>query len=156
MLCGRTPIVFDIFGADGMVTPQNFSKLLSRNFTGKAIGKKYTVKELVNEIKKYNPEVIDELRNLALEHFSIQKQIPRLERIYQKTIQMHRNRKIGDYEVLKAFVNTIKATHYQSSYTKVSFHKKNLQYKLKLDEITSSKFYKLWPLYNWVKEIITK
>jgi len=156
MLCGRTPIVFDVFGGDGMVTPQNFAQLLSRNFTGKAIGKKYTARELINEINKYNPEVIDELRNLAIEHFSIQKQIPRLEKIYRKTIQMHRDRKVRDYEVLKAFVNTIKATHYQASYMKISFRKTNHQYKLKLDEITSSKFYKLWSLYNRVKEIIAK
>jgi hypothetical protein len=86
MFCARVPIVFDHEGGDGLVTPQNFSEILKRNFSGKRYQRSFTVQELVDEIGLYRPQYGMQLHALALEEFSAASQTERLLRLY-KTCQ---------------------------------------------------------------------
>ena len=83
MFCARVPIVFDHEGGDGLVTPQNFSEILKRNFSGKRYLRSFTVQELVDEIGLYRPQYGMQLHALALEEFSAASQTERLLRLYE-------------------------------------------------------------------------
>lgn len=87
MLCGRAPIVFDKNGGDGLVTPENFHNLIKYNFTGEYYRNKYTVDELIREIKKYKQVYGESLRQLSLDEFSVKSQTDKLENIYEEASQ---------------------------------------------------------------------
>ncbi|HPJ95104.1 MAG TPA: glycosyltransferase [Deltaproteobacteria bacterium] len=69
MMCGKIPIIFDYQGGDGMVTPDNICELMTCNFSGRLYGKQYNVKEIINEIKRYNPENASILQKHAINLF---------------------------------------------------------------------------------------
>lgn len=93
MLCGRVPMVFDIHGGDGLVTPDNFQNLCMFNFSGRRYGWEYTVDDLVGEFAKYHQEYGVRLRELALSHFGAEQNVSRLIELYgavaSKTEHMH-------------------------------------------------------------------
>ena len=89
MFCGRIPIIIDRWVGDGMVTPKNFSDLIQSNFSGRYHGHKYTVSELCTEIKKYQQKYSEELRQLALEEFSVTSQTDKLLKIYEECLGMN-------------------------------------------------------------------
>lgn len=152
MMCGKIPVVFDVFGGDGMVTPDNFALLMRRNFSGKSYKKNYTVRSLVKEIKKYDKNNPAALSRHSFEEFSTARQIPRIERIYKKTIALHKRKKINK-AILDTYINTIKASvYYQSRMGKSQLEMEYTRNKDRLDKITSSKFFKLYPLYEEVKK----
>jgi len=61
MACKRAVIVYDYNGGDGLVTPQRFSLLRQRNFSGRTHGHHYTDDELAREIIAYDPAIPEEL-----------------------------------------------------------------------------------------------
>jgi len=151
MMCGRIPIVYDIFGGDGMVNEINMDTLKKRNFTGKTYAKNYTVKELIKEMQKYRKEQGEILHQTALKNFSLESQIPIIENIYKKTIAGHTNKKF-DKDSLASYINTIKISILYQSQIRPSRLRNQVQnYRQELNEIKSSKFFKLWPLYVQVK-----
>jgi len=82
MLCGRVPLVFDIQGSDGLVTPDNFDELRASNFSGRRLRREYTITELVDELGKYRTEYGERLRELALAQFGLDANLPCLLEIY--------------------------------------------------------------------------
>lgn len=84
MMCGKIPIIYDYQGGDGMVTPQNIYELMRCNFSGRLHGIPYTVEQLIDEIKKYNPKYGLTLRNLATELFDANRNVDTLIRILQE------------------------------------------------------------------------
>jgi hypothetical protein len=82
MLCARVPLIFDIHGGDGLVTPDNFSDLITCNLSGRLTGHEYTSEDLANEMLKYRREYGDTLRKMAIEHFGANINIPRLLEFY--------------------------------------------------------------------------
>lgn len=78
MLCGRVPLVFDIHGGDGLVTPDNLDELGSRNFSGRCHRREYTIRDLAAEFGKYRAEFGPRLRERAMERFGLAANIPRL------------------------------------------------------------------------------
>ena len=82
MLCGRVPLVFDIHGGDGLVTPSNLHILQTHNFSGRYQHKEYTVNNLVTELCNYRQEYGEELRKMAQENFGLESNIQRLINIY--------------------------------------------------------------------------
>lgn len=84
MMCGRIPIIYDYQGGDGMVTPENIHQLMRCNFSGRLHGVAYTVQQLVEEIKKYNPENGILLRSHAKELFDASRNVDALIQILQE------------------------------------------------------------------------
>lgn len=82
MLCGRVPLVFDVHGGDGLVTPDNLHTIRTCNFSGRLHRTQYTLEDLVTEIEKYRPQYGDRLRELAVQDFSSERNLPRLLTIY--------------------------------------------------------------------------
>lgn len=82
MLCGRVPLVFDIHGGDGLVTPNNLRELSKCNFSGRCYAKKYSVDDLARELGGYRQEYGQQLRDVALAHYSLEVNIERLMYLY--------------------------------------------------------------------------
>jgi len=82
MLCGRVPLVFDVHGGDGLVTPENFDLLRRCNFSGRSLRHEYTIADLVGEFDKYRPAYGVELRKRALAGHGLAANLPRLLDIY--------------------------------------------------------------------------
>jgi glycosyltransferase involved in cell wall biosynthesis len=80
MSCGRPVIVFDsrpyqdCFG-DGYVNEENIHELMKNNCSGRRYKKKFTVDSLIEEIKKYNIENGQFLRNFAFQNLNMKKQV---------------------------------------------------------------------------------
>jgi len=84
MLCGRVPLVFDIHGGDGLVTPDNLEILRTSNFSGRYYRKEYTVSAFVSELEKYRPEYGEPLRKLAVAQFGVASNLARLLQVYAR------------------------------------------------------------------------
>lgn len=78
MLCGRVPLVFDVHGGDGLVTPDNLDQLGSCNFSGRYHHREYTIADLAAEFGNYRAEFGPQLRERAIERFGLAANIPRL------------------------------------------------------------------------------
>ncbi|WP_055445439.1 glycosyltransferase [Lacinutrix himadriensis] len=81
MACGRPVIIFDnrkYMGnkGDGYVH-ENVSEILYNNCSGRTYNKTYTKELLIEEFKKYDKKNGAFLRNFALEHLNIAKQVPK-------------------------------------------------------------------------------
>ena len=86
MLCGRIPLIFDVHGGDGLVTPDNLNELRTCNFSGRYYRQEYTVSALVVELGKYRAEYGERLRELALNQFGLETNLPRLLEIYAAVV----------------------------------------------------------------------
>ena len=91
MLCGRVPLVYDINGGDGSVTPDNINELRTCNFSGRLYRKNYTVSALVAELEKYRQGLGPRLREIAKEQFGLSSNLPDLLDIYFKATNTHRD-----------------------------------------------------------------
>lgn len=86
MLCGRVPLVFDVHGGDGLVTPDIVQELWECNFSGRCHAFKYTAEQLVEELSKYRPEMGAALREVALANFGAKQNVERLVDIYEDVL----------------------------------------------------------------------
>lgn len=82
MLCGRVPLVYDIHGGDGLVTPDSIEEIRKNNFSGRRYRLEYSAADLVAELGKYRPEYGAKLRELALDQFGTEQNLPRLREFY--------------------------------------------------------------------------
>ena len=137
MMCKRIPIIFDIHGGDGLVTPSNFNKLRKLGFSGKLYSHQYTVEDLKKEIGKYNSSYGSKLRNLAIKYFDSTKNIKKILAIYQKVIKQGSiNLTTEQVEHLSFVYNAISRTRYATSHYSEFKHTKfynlfRFPYKLK-------------------------
>jgi hypothetical protein len=76
MACGRAVYVYDRFGADGWVTPGSIDEIASCTFSGKRYGRRLTARELVGELKRYDPGMGAENRRLAEDRYDIDRYLP--------------------------------------------------------------------------------
>lgn len=88
MFCGRVPLVFDVHGGDGLVTPENLEELKTCNFSGRYHRTEYTLTDIIAEFKKYRQSYGAQLQEMAKSEFALDKHIPRLLEIYSKTIDL--------------------------------------------------------------------
>lgn len=162
MMCGRIPILFDYNYApydDGIVTPENFNLFKEYNFSGRATKKIFDKKNLIKEIKKYKQQNGKELFELAQKNYDANTKVDLLIDIYKKVIEDFKPKKlsINDKNTLDHINKIIWETNY---YTKSNLYINNPEFikeiQSKLHQITDSKFFKLWPLYNKLKKIFTK
>jgi hypothetical protein len=71
MLCGRVPLIMADCGDDGLVTPANFSRLMSTNFSGRTRGGRLDATELADELARYRADDVPALTALARQHFGV-------------------------------------------------------------------------------------
>jgi len=155
MLCERIPIVFDYFGADGMVTSDNFETLMKKNFSGRVYQYQYTTKDLINEINKYKASDGERLRKLAIKYYGAHSNIDKLVdlcEIYKKDI-IKPLTKLQKYQLV-LFINQIKETQ---RYTELSIKDQyNLTNIKLLKKIKESRFYRIWRIYCTIKDKFIK
>ena len=68
MSCGRAAYVFDTFGGDGWVTPDNYAALEADNFAGHATPLPRTPEDLLSDLAGYSPDMGWINRELAVTH----------------------------------------------------------------------------------------
>ncbi len=86
MACGRAALVFDWHGADGIVTADNYQEIRKHNFSGRRFRRELDAEGLAEEMRKYQPEMGETNRALALEHHDIRKAVSHYEEIYRRAI----------------------------------------------------------------------
>lgn len=87
MACGRAVIVYGPYGADGIVTADNIDELQKVNFSGRRYERRYKVEALVGELRKYDQEMGESNRQMALERFDAQKQVKQLLGVYKRALE---------------------------------------------------------------------
>ena len=82
LACGRAVIVYDtrvyndkIKTADGIVSEGNIAELIKNNLSGRRYQLDWKVEDIINEIKKYNPQMSLFNRRYALENLNVEKQV---------------------------------------------------------------------------------
>lgn len=84
MACARPVVVFDHFGLDGIVTPENVKELRAVNFSGRVRRHDPVVADLVEEFRKYDRDLGFFGREYALENADADKQAVEWTTIYEK------------------------------------------------------------------------
>jgi hypothetical protein len=112
MLCGRIPIIYDYRGGDGMVTPDNFHELKKCNFSGRCYRRQFSVQELKNEIRRYEPSSGIVLRDLVLNEYDAHSRIDDLIDIYSSVIENRSNYGSSDLDLdlIEHFVLSLRET----------------------------------------------
>ncbi len=64
MACGRNVIISDVYGLDGMVTPETYPELIRNNLSGRRYAKEVNVKNFSRELDKYSPDYSESLVRL--------------------------------------------------------------------------------------------
>jgi O-antigen biosynthesis protein len=85
--CERNIIVYDHFGADGFVTPDNFAFLRQRSFCGMTHSIQYTADDFRDELLKYNPQIGPALRECVMKEYTASDNVDRLISIYHEAIR---------------------------------------------------------------------
>lgn len=70
MACGRAVYVYDVFGADGWVTPDTYEQLAYMNFSGTARAEKLDAEGLAEDLSRYSQAMGQENQALATKHHS--------------------------------------------------------------------------------------
>lgn len=70
MACGRAAYVYDSFGTDGWVTPENFEQFVANGITGSSTNHVATVDALVTDMADYDRSMGEVNRDLAVANFS--------------------------------------------------------------------------------------
>ncbi|MDP3701024.1 MAG: glycosyltransferase family 2 protein [Hylemonella sp.] len=86
MLCGRVPLVFDVHGGDGLVTPDNLEQLMKVNFSGRLYRRECSVAELVDQLLLYEQSFGFRLREIAERRFSLSSNIGELMKLHREVI----------------------------------------------------------------------
>lgn len=169
MFCGRIPILYDNNYApydDGIVTPNRFDALMECNFSGRATKQQLSEQELMKEIHQYRKEYGEDLRKKAIEIYDADKQVDKIITIYKDVIQEYRHESLRREEshFIEHIVNIIQITKHYSYFNTITTCKsviKRLEedlssYKQSLENIQSSKTYKIWQRYTGIKKKIVK
>ncbi|MEL0643540.1 UDP-glycosyltransferase [Olleya sp. Ti.3.14] len=104
MACGRTVLVYDEREytksyADGYLKPDMVDLCVKNNCSGRYFKKQFEVEDLVLELKKYNSNDGQKLRDIALENFNINYQVDKY-LMYAQSL----NKKSNGFSLLLAFM----------------------------------------------------
>lgn len=126
MMMERAVIIYDYLGGDGMVTLENFNEIMKCNFSGRRYALEYDEDSLKNELTKYDPHKVKELRLEAIKNFSAKRLVNNLINIYQECIS-NPIPQINEYDkkLIYYFVESIKETR---NYSYEVIRRKNKQY----------------------------
>jgi glycosyltransferase involved in cell wall biosynthesis len=84
MAMGRNVVVLGSRGGDGFVDADSFLELRERNFSGRTRGTRFTPETLATEMRRYDPKLGSQLRELVLAENGEDRIVTQLERIYQE------------------------------------------------------------------------
>lgn len=70
MACGRAVYIYDVFGADGWVTPESYAELAFVNFSGAARAERLDAGRLAEDLGRYSQAMGQENQALAAKHHS--------------------------------------------------------------------------------------
>jgi len=71
MACNREVIVFDYNGSDGLIRKENYFEIRKNNFSGRRFCYSYSTDQLIEEMKKYNPDLANKNRDLILQSHNL-------------------------------------------------------------------------------------
>jgi O-antigen biosynthesis protein len=86
MACARAAFVYDVFGADGWVTPVTVRELETRGFSGKRYARQLAVDELEEELSGFRPAMGPDNRQVAEARYDMAEYLPRIIGVYEETI----------------------------------------------------------------------
>lgn len=86
LACKRAVIVFDYNGADGLVTPENFSRLRLRNFSGRTYRRQYTEDTLRKEIEQYDSATAETLYQMVKRDHDLREMAQRYVGLYEDAV----------------------------------------------------------------------
>ena len=86
MMCGCVPLIMADCGDDGLVTPENFKKIMRFNFSGRATKRSFTEVELAVEIDNYSASNIPKLHDLSHQFFAVSRRLGQLEKLLSEVI----------------------------------------------------------------------
>lgn len=86
MACNKPTIIYGRFGADGLVTKENFNLLKIYNFSGRLYKKRWDEDDLKKEINKAL-RLKPQLRHLVETEYDVKKVTDKLEKAYEKAIR---------------------------------------------------------------------
>lgn len=72
MACERNVIIFDHFGADGFITPSDFTWMQKANCSGRIKRQDWNAQRLAQEFTRYDPALGPQLRKIILSQHNIQ------------------------------------------------------------------------------------
>jgi len=70
MACGRAAIVYGYLGGDGIITSNTIKEIRKHNFSGRRFKKDYNIKDLTQEIQKYEPSMGKTNREIILKEYN--------------------------------------------------------------------------------------
>ena len=140
--CGKNVLIWDIHGADGMLTKDNFHQLRQHNFSGRTNKLHYTVPGLVREIKKYSPHNGTELRKL-IEKEHTDAVVLELEKLYCKSLQTKVNGPLKRHDLISENDYLLKEINQSAAYI--------LEEEQKIREITMQRDV-LYPDYTYFQD----
>jgi hypothetical protein len=109
MMCGRIPFIVDAKGGDGLLTLKMLRHSARHNFNGDYRDRHFTATQIIKELRQYDSSEGPKLHAFARQHYSASAVISHVEKIYQRTIQTHRAKKIN-LELLAYVVRSIHVT----------------------------------------------
>ncbi|MES2907469.1 MAG: glycosyltransferase [Pseudomonadota bacterium] len=95
---GVATVVVDARGMAGMATPQNYTYFRANNFGVGCLEEKVSVKSILREINKYNPQSAKSLSDSAREDFDLEKQLDQIEAAYEDILKTYSPEKISHEE----------------------------------------------------------
>lgn len=122
MMAGRCVIIYDYLGGDGIVTVKSFEEIKKNNFSGRRYGLEYNVDDLVNEIKKYDKNEVDQVKEIAVHEFSSSNVVLRIEKIYNEVLKCNPITYPKENLILAEFINKIIQETLVYSFTKGQTH----------------------------------
>jgi hypothetical protein len=122
MLCGRVPLVYDIHGGDGLVTPDRLDDLKTCNFSGRRFGREFSINDLIDEFAKYKPEYGERLRALALTNFGYKVNLPLLLGIYSDAVKKKPVINPEKQKLIAFFSNQAAVEHKRTRQLQVDYH----------------------------------
>lgn len=95
MASGRAVFVYDLFGADGWVTPETVDEIASHTFSGKRFARRLTSDDLVAEFERYDPKMGPANRRIAEERYGVGAHVDRLLAVYREAAESFEPRRLS-------------------------------------------------------------
>lgn len=169
MACGRNVIVSDINGIDGLVTPENYKKLLKNNFSGHRYKRTLTKEIFKQELDLYSTEYPRDLMRLVSTYHDPQKNVEKILKIYEEI--MNKDSIVDSYVSNVFFEIKMLVSEYSRKELYISYlnnilkqeERKNKELKNSInslneviEEYKRTKVYKLASIYYKYRDMFTR
>ncbi|WCK53998.1 hypothetical protein PP175_22175 [Aneurinibacillus sp. Ricciae_BoGa-3] len=87
MACGRSVMVYDMHGADGLLTEELFWLSMECNCSGRKFAHILNFKDIVYEFSKYDAKMGEINRTIIENHFTLENHVDQMLRVYENAIK---------------------------------------------------------------------